>query len=423
MASSARRGERVLGPRTILVKDGYILAVRESPAIPADARRVNYRGKYIIPGLISDHSHVGNSRGAEQGDRFYTRENVLRNLRQFQAYGVTTIFALGFNGPAFYDIRKEVAQQPALGAQLFGAGPGIGAVNGAPLIKVTGPQNDPVPSRPGNAEEARAVVRAQAERKVDLIKIWVDSLGGSAPQMPPEIYRAVIDEAHRHGLKVAAHISDLSAAADLVASGVDIIAHGIRDQPAGLALITAMKQAGTGYIATIHLDETNYLYAENPTWLEQPFLRHALQAPLLAQFASSEWRTRQLADDSIAKAHAKVAMNLRNLRTLHEAGIRLGFGTDSGAFPQRVIGFAEHRELELMTQAGFTPQQALTVATHDAAALMNLADRGTLAEGRRADFVVLSADPLKNILNTREIEAVWQFGLPVAGPIADYSPD
>jgi imidazolonepropionase-like amidohydrolase len=190
------------------------------------------------------------------------------------------------------------------------------------------------------------------------------------------------------------------------------------------ALIDAMKKARTGYIATIHLDETNYLYAENPALLEEPFLRHALQAPLLAQFSNAEWRTRQLANrEDIAKARANVAMNLRNLKTLHEAGIHLGFGTDSGAFPQRVIGFAEHRELELMTQAGFTPQQALTVATRDAAALMNLPDRGTLTVGKRADFVVLSADPLKDIRNTREIQAVWQFGQSVAGPIANYSPD
>ena len=116
-------------------------------------------------------------------------------------------------------------------------------------------------------------------------------------------------------------------------------------------------------------------------------------------------------------------MNLRNLATLREAGVAIGFGTDAGALPHRVAGFAEHRELELMLQAGYTPQQALTVATRDSAGLLQLDDRGLLQPGRRADFVVLSADPLADIRNTRRIEAVWQAGRQVAGPVGESAID
>ncbi len=413
-------GREDLGSVTMLVRDGRIEAIGApgSVRIPADAKRVSYAGQHVIPGLVSNHSHVGNTSGTEHGDRFYTEDVVLRDLRQFQAYGVTTVTSLGMNGAGFYQLRARVAQSPALGAQLFGAGPGIGAPGGAPPAAIMGLANDPVP-RPATAEAARAAVRAQAEAGVDVIKLWVDDLGGRFPQMQPEVYRAAIDEAHRHGLKVSAHIHDLAPARDLVAHGLDIIAHGVRDQLVDAAFIKTLKDAGTWYIPTVNIDEANYLYAEHPQWLRQPFVANALPAAMRARIADAGWRSEQLAKaDGPRRA---VATNLANLRALHQAGVRLGFGTDSGAMPQRVIGVAEHRELELMTQVDVSPKQALRVATSDAAELLGLDDRGVLAAGKRADFVVLSGDPLADIANTRTIRAVWQAGEQVAGPIEDYA--
>ena len=255
----------------------------------------------------------------------------------------------------------------------------------------------------------------QADAGVDLIKLWVDDLGGRFPMMPPEVYRAAITEAHARGLKVAAHLHDLAQAEDLVASGLDIIGHGVRDVPVSDTLVAAMARAGTWYVPTVNIDEANYVYAEHPQWLEDPFLRKALPPAVLAQWSDPAWRTRQLQGANIAASRKAVAVNLANLRTLHAGGIRIGFGTDSGAMPQRVVGFAEHRELELMTQAGFTPAQALTTATRDAAMLLGLDDRGTIAVGKRADFVVLDADPTADIRNSRRIHAVWQAGREVAG--------
>lgn len=415
-------GERDLGQVLLVVENGVIariLPADEAGDLPPDAERIDHSGRHIVPGLVSNHSHVGNTDGTEHGDRFYTRDHVLRNLRQFQAYGVTTVTALGLNGEPFYGVRDDTARDPALGAQLFGSGPGIGAPGGAPPAGGMGLENDPVP-RPEDAEQARQAVREQVERGIDLIKLWVDDLGGSAPQMSAEVYRAAIEEAHLHGARVAAHIHDLEPATDLVHSGVDVIAHGVRDRAVDEDLVSAMAGAGTWYVPTVNINEANYYYAENPERLDDPFLRNALQPAVHAQFSDEDWRREHLAQDSVAEDRAAVDTNLRNLATLRDAGVRIGFGTDSGAMPQRVIGYAEHRELELMTRAGFTPQQAIATATRDAADLLGLDDRGLLAEGRRADFVVLEADPLEDIRNTRGILEVWQAGRRVSGPVADY---
>ncbi len=417
-------GERDLGEVSLVVRDGVIDRVADAGAtdLPEHAFRIDHRGRFIIPGLVNNHAHVGNTQGTEHGDRFYTRDIVVRDLRQFQAYGVTTVVSLGMNGAAFGDIRSAVSADPSQGAQLFGAGGGIGTVDGAPPAASMGLASDPV-ARPIDADAARAAVRAQVESGVDVIKLWVDDLGGNAPQMTPAIYQAAIDEAHTHNVLVTAHIHDLAPAADLVASGVDVIAHGVRDQAIGDDLLAAMQAAGTGYIATLQIDEANYIYAEQPDWLETPFLRAALPVAVRAQWEDPQWRADTLANPATQRSRDALAMNLRNLRTLKDGGVRIGFGTDAGALPHRVIGFAEHRELELMQRAGYTPQQALTTATRDAAQLLRLDDRGLLQPGKRADFIVLAADPLADIRNTRTIKEVWQAGQRVAVAVADFRAD
>ncbi|NLB58763.1 MAG: amidohydrolase family protein [Gammaproteobacteria bacterium] len=417
-------GHGELGSVSLVVEDGRIARIipaGEDDGLPAAAERIDYGGRYIIPGLVSAHSHVGNTDGTEHGDRFYTRDHVVRNLRQFQAYGVTTVTSLGLNGEGFFDIREEVNADPGLGAQLYGAGAGIGVMDGAPPAAGMGLENDPV-ARPASADEARQAIRDQVDGGVDLVKLWVDDLGGSAPQMAPEVYAAAIEEAHRYGVKVAAHIHDMEPAAGLVAAGVDIIAHGVRDRPMDPGLVEAMASAGTWYVPTVFINEANYWFAENPERLDDPFVANALQSALREQFVDGSWRESVLSGDAIGREKAAVDTTLANLRAAREGGVAIGFGTDSGAMPQRLIGFAEHRELELMTEAGFTPEQALAVATRDSARLLGLDDRGTLAVGRRADFIVLEANPLQDIRNTRGIVAVWQAGRQVSGLISEYAP-
>ena len=412
-------GQRDRGITPVLIDGARIVHIGTPlPAAATGARRVDYTGKTLLPALVSDHAHVGNTQGLEHGDRFYTRDNVVRDLRQFQRYGITTVTALGMNGADFFALRTEVNADPRLGAQLHGAGGGIGAPDGAPPADSMGLRHDPV-ARPRTAEQARAAVATQHADGVDLIKLWVDDLGGKRPMMTPEVYRAAIAEAHARGLTVAAHIHDLDQARDLVDARVDILAHGIRDRAVDPMLARKMRDQGTWYIPTVAIDEANYWYAEHPQALQQPFLRQALHRDVLARWSLPEWQRAQLAGSGIPAARAAVATNLDNVRRLHAAGVKLGFGTDAGAMPHRVIGVAEHRELQLLVQAGLSPAQALQVATSQAADLLGLADRGRIAAGKRADLLVLDADPLTDIANTQRIGAVWQAGQEVAGPITE----
>lgn len=412
-------GQRDRGITPVLIDGARIVHIGTPlPAAATGARRVDYTGKTLLPALVSNHAHVGNTQGLEHGDRFYTRDNVVRDLRQFQRYGITTVTALGMNGADFFALRTEVNADPRLGAQLYGAGGGIGAPDGAPPADSMGLRHDPV-ARPRTAEQARAAVATQHADGVDLIKLWVDDLGGKRPMMTPEVYRAAIAEAHARGLTVAAHIHDLDQARDLVDARVDILAHGIRDRAVDPMLARKMRDQGTWYIPTVAIDEANYWYAEHPQALQQPFLRQALHRDVLARWSQPEWQRAQLAGSGIPAAREAVVTNLDNVRRLHAAGVKLGFGTDAGAMPHRVIGVAEHRELQLLVQAGLSPAQALQVATSQAADLLGLADRGRIAAGKRADLLVLDADPLTDIANTQRIGAVWQAGQEVAGPITE----
>ncbi|WP_165250093.1 amidohydrolase family protein [Paludisphaera soli] len=401
----------------IVAAGGRILAAGPSgTAIPDGATVRDLRGKTVVPGLISLHSHVGQVRGVTNGAANYTRETIEAELRRYRDYGVTTVTALGNNGPLFETIRAEAHAGTLDGADLFGVVRGIGVPDGAPpqaMIKVGPDQLD----RPADAPAARAAVDAMADRGTDLVKIWLDDFGGGVPaKMSPEVYRAVIDQAHARGVRVAAHIHDLADAKAIVAAGADLLAHGVRDLPVDAELIAAMKDRGVGYIPTLALDDASLAWAEQAPWTRTPFARAALSPELARQVDDPAWRARVLADPGLEGSRSSLARNLRNLRTLFDAGVRIGFGTDSGATPLRVGGIAEHRELALMIEAGLTPLQALAVATSGSAELLGLDDRGLIEPGRRADLIVLDADPSIDIGNSTTIREVWVQGRTFSRP-------
>jgi imidazolonepropionase-like amidohydrolase len=388
---------------------------------PKSARVIDYSGKAVLPGLISDHSHVGQIDGVGTAPQNYNRPNILRQLRQYEVYGVTTVTALGLNNDLFYELQPGLHSGALPGADLFGADRGIGIPNGAPptfnlpegqLYRVSSPQ------------EAVQAIDEMATRKPDLIKVWIDDFHGSLRvKMPPEVYGAAIKEAHRLGLRVAAHIYYLSDAKSLVKSGVDIIAHGVRDQPADAEFIRLMKTHSVWYIPTIDLDESSYIYAEKPEWLKNPLLVHALQPALADEFNDPGWRAKILDNQKqVGTSKASVLTNERNVKILYDAGVNIGFGTDSGAMAVRIPGFAEHRELELLVDAGLTPLQAINLATAKAASLLHLDDRGVLEPGKLADIIVVDGNPIVQISNVHNIEAVWHRGKLVSARVEDFAP-
>jgi imidazolonepropionase-like amidohydrolase len=310
----------------------------------------------------------------------------------------------------FYELREQLHQGKLPGADMLGADRGLGVAGGAPPAAAINVADDQL-DRPETPAAARAAVQAAKARGADLVKFWLDDFRGSVPvKMTPEIYAAIIDEAHLQDLRVAAHVYYLNDAKALAKAGVDILAHGIRDQPVDDELIGLLKANSVWYIATIGVDESAYIYADRPDWIDQPFFIRALQPAVQAQFASAAWRDGVLANPKLAASREAVQMNQRNLAALHQGGVQIAFGADSGANPLRIPGFAEHRELVLMGDAGLTPLDALTAATGDSAKALGLNDRGVIAAGKLADLIVLDADPIADIESTQRIHAVWHRG-------------
>jgi imidazolonepropionase-like amidohydrolase len=373
---------------------------------PKGAPIVDAQGKTIIPGLICAHGHLGVTEGTTSAPENYTRENVARQLRQYERYGVTAMVSLGLNRDLVYDLRQEQKEGKCDGSTIFTAGRGIGVPHGAPPLNVGADQV----YRPATPEEARAAVREMAAHHPDLIKVWVDDIGGTMPKMQPEIYRAVIDESHKNHLRAAAHIYYLSDAKALVDAGVDVIAHSVRDRPVDAGFIGRMKARGVWYIPTLELDETFFVYADHPNWIQDPFLATALNPDLRAMFSSPDWRDKVERDPKTSKERQAFFIAEKNLRTLYTAGVKIAMGTDSGATPLRIQGFAEHLEMGLMGDAGMRPMDVLVAATRGGAAVAGTAGRGTLEPGHYADLVVLDSNPLDNIRNTQKLSAVWHNG-------------
>jgi imidazolonepropionase-like amidohydrolase len=393
---------------SLLLRDGRIDGIGGAGMdVPKGATVKVLTGKTVMPGLISAHSHLGLLvNDAENSATAYTRENVTAELKQFERYGVTTIMSLGVNRDLVYELREEQREGRLGGATILTAGRGIGVPGGAPGL----PAAEDQIYRPATVEEARKDVDELAGHHADIVKIWVDKQHGTVPEMKPEIYQAVIEEAHKDGLRVAAHEYALEDAKRLVANGVDVLAHSVRDRVVDDAFVEAMKQHHVWYIPTFTVDESFYIYAERPAFMRTTFFQQAAGPELMAKLNTDAYAEKVMGDPQTAQHESDFATGQRNLKKLFRAGVLVGFGTDSGAMPGRIPGFSEHRELELMVRAGLTPMQAITAATGENAKLLHLLDRGTIAVGKRADLLVVDSDPLMDIRNTREIFAVYHDG-------------
>lgn len=405
-------GRPPLEDATVVIEGNHILAVQpKGSAVPAAAQVMDLHGDTVMPGIINAHGHLALIADGQNSATSYTAENVLAELRQYESYGVTAMLSLGLNRDLLYQIRQQQRQGKLDGATVFTADRGIGVPDAAPPLPAAPDQI----YRPASAGEARAEVDDMAKRHPDIIKIWVDSLGGTKPEMPPEIYRAVIDEAHKHHLRVAAHIYYLADAKTLVNDGVDVLAHSVRDKPVDQELIDAMKRRGVWYIPTLTVDESFYIYADHPGFMQIDFFKDAISPELLTMLSSDAYSQKVDHDPKTAQHKADFATDQKNLKALYDAGVLIGFGTDSGAVPNRIPGFSEHRELEDMVNAGLTPMQAIVCATKNNAGLLGIeATRGTLKPGKRADLIVLAANPLDDITNTRSIVTIFHDGRKVA---------
>jgi imidazolonepropionase-like amidohydrolase len=333
----------------------------------------------------------------------YTQENVVKQLNKYLSYGVGTVASFGQDEDPIYSVRDAQHAGSVSGARLFTAGHGF-----LEYTRKSNPTDHRY--RPQNPEEARANVRELAAHHPDYVKMWVDDGLGRGAKMQPAIYQAIIDEAHKQHIRVFAHEFYLSDAKALLAAGVDGFAHSIRDQPVDDDVMKTMKARAVFLIPTLVRDELLFAYADNVKWLNDPFFLAGLEPGALTIVRSPENVEKGRKDPDIAKYRAGLEMAKKNLKTLSDAGVKIAFGTDSG-IPARFPGYSEHRELQLMVEAGLTPMQAIVAATRTNAEILGGAKQfGTLQPGRRAEFLVLDANPLDDIHNTEKLSAVWQAG-------------
>jgi len=338
--------------------------------VPAGATRVNLAGKTVMPTLIDTHNHLSQ-----------TREMLIDDLKRRVYYGVTAAQSMGQDTTNIsFQIREETREGKIPGAaRFFTAGRGITGVE---------PGRTMAPHWVSSPAEARAAVDEEAAKKVDIIKIWVDDRMGMVKKLTPDIYGAAVDEAHKKGLRTITHIYTLEDAKGMLRAGVDAFAHDVRDKDVDEEFMALVKK-NPNFVIGPNMPERGVR-------TDLSFLRESIPA---ADFAKLE-----AANKDDAKAHDFWSIQARNLAKLNAAGVKIVVGTD-GNTP-----YAPHIEMEDMVAAGMTPMQVIVAATRNGAQFLRLNDVGTVEANKSADFLVLDANPLDNITNTRKINTVYLRG-------------
>lgn len=392
--------------------------------LPAGVGHVDLTGKTVMPTLVDLHGHLGfqNIPAGTMSKDTFTRENLIDHLQRLAFHGVGAVVGVGdlvdrsdMKGgrTGWGDVVLRVRDEIIPGAALFktaGAGmawPGSGAQGDPSRVDVAYPVTTP--------EEARAAVRDYVRMKPEFIKIWVDDRAGRIPTLTPALYGAILDEAHRFDVPVAVHnVKQVDAKAmvrggmegwlhvpvrdgevaddELVALVKDRVAR--NDRPKmwmTLSLITAwMNTSGGG----------------RPVFLDDPLLRATFSPGQIDQYWGEPLR--KMTPERVAHAKSQFESDARSAMRLRAAGIRVVGGTDTGQ-SRFLIGYFNHMDLESMVAAGMTPAEAIVAATRDGAEIAKF-NTGLVAAGRNADFIVLDANPLENISNTRRISKVFLRG-------------
>jgi imidazolonepropionase-like amidohydrolase len=392
--------------QSLVMVDGRVTQVGPAGTIqaPSGAQRHNLSGKYLMPGLIDAHVHLGLVNGIEQNfTQHYDRENVEKQLKVYPAYGVTSVYVLGTDGD---EIHQVIADQRSTGkvemARAFTAGRGVvyqGSYGGVPGLE----------QQVSTPEETVTMVREEVAKGNDFVKLWMDDeFGDIAERMPYDISKAAIDTAHAEGKKAVAHIFYHENAAELIRQGADGFMHQVRDRLIDPALPGAMVSNNVWQLASTLSREASFTYKLLP-FVDDPFFSRGVEPSTIEALKSTE-RQERLASGPHFDEYPQVLSNaMANFGAMAKAGVTYGMGTDSGP-SARFPGYFAHWELELMVESGVTPLQALTAATGTNARFLNANDIGTVEAGKWADLLVLDRDPTADIRNTRAIHAVYVAG-------------
>jgi imidazolonepropionase-like amidohydrolase len=351
---------------TIVVNGGTIQAVGANVQSPAGAMKVNLTGKTVMPMIIDTHIHAPDN----------VAENV-RDMKRRAYWGVSAAMSMGTE--TMDTSLKQRSQDVAGQARILSAGRGITGVEKG---------REQAAYWVGTVAEARKAVQENAAKRPDIIKIWVDDRDGTVPKLTPELYGAIIDEAHKANIRVTAHIFDLDDAKGLLKANVDAFAHSVRDKDVDDEFMTLIR-AKPNFVVNPNLPARGV--KTDISWLQ-------------GKLPAAEYADVEKGNVDNGKQATAFGIQSRNLKKLSDANVRVVLGTD-GNQP-----WAPHQEMESMAASGMTPMQVIVASTSRAAEFLRLNNQGSLTQGKSADFIVLDANPLDNITNTRRINAVYHKG-------------
>ena len=402
-------GSAAIEDATLVVQNGHIIAIGRAVKAPPGAAHVNLTGKTVMPAMINVHVHIGYEKYTSWGAQNYTAENVLDHLEREAFYGTAVTQSVGsspLQASLEFQRDQERGRFPLASRFLFT--PGYAPPNGGPdevLREATNQLH--VINEVSTAQEARASIQAMAGKGIKAVKIWVDDRRGTYPKMTPEVYNALISEAHKHGMIVHAHATTLPDQKAVVRAGADVLVHMVQNEKLDDEYLALLKEKKPYWATVISLGDPTAVCERDP------FFEQSLPAAVIAKIRATTER-RPLAPSCgppSPNAGTREGILAYNFPRMIAAGARIVLGTDTGVHPGHTFGSGEHVELARWVQLGLTPSQAITAATQRPAELLGLKESGTLAVGKRASFIVLDANPLEDIRNTRRISSVYLDGV------------
>jgi imidazolonepropionase-like amidohydrolase len=392
--------------------------------VPAGAKRVDISGKTVMPTMVDLHGHFGfqNIPAGTMSKQTFTRENLIDHMQRLAFHGVGAAVGVGdlvdrsdMHGgrTGWGDVPLKLREEVVPGAALFrtsGAGmawPGSGAQGDPSRVDVSYPVSTP--------QEARAAVDDYVKTKPAFIKIWVDDRRGTKKTLTPDLYRAIADEAHKFNVPVAVHNVKLDDAKELLRAGVEGWLHTpvrdgdvVDDEIVGIVKDRVARNDRPAMWITLSMITSwaNLAGGTRPAWLDDPLLRATYSPEQIEKYWGEPLK--KMTPEAVARVKKNFENDGRNAMKLRAAGMRVVDGTDTGQ-NRFLIGYFNHLDLESMVAIGMTPMEAIVGATRDGAAIAHL-DTGLVAPGKNADFIVLDANPLESISNTRRINTVYLRG-------------
>jgi imidazolonepropionase-like amidohydrolase len=386
--------------------------------LPAGAARVDLTGKTVMPTKVDLHGHIGFQHvyDGTMAKEYYTRENLIDHLERLAYHGISAVVSVadlmersdlrGGRHP-WGDVPLRVRNEIIPGAALFRtAGPGIAWPNSGAQGH---PSRSDVPYPVTTVEEAREATLDYIKLKPEFIKIWVDDRGGTRQRLTPPLYRVILEEATKANVPVAAHNVTLADAKELVRLGVEGWLHppvrgGEEPDDEFLALVRDRKARNDR--PNMWFNDSGGVATGGPEAWNDPLLRETISAEQVQEHHGEFLKN--LTPEAVERARENARRSGVIAKKLIAAGMKLVLGSDTGQ-TRFFVGWYPQLLFESWVAMGFTPMEAIVFATRDGAEIAKL-NTGMVAAGRNADFVVLDANPLENIANSRRISRVFLRG-------------